>query len=175
MVKQKLRTKDIALMGLLMALQLIFTRFLSIETPFLRIGFSFIPTVIMGIIFGPLLTGVGSTLSDFIGISLFAKTAPYFPGFSLSAFLGGAIYGYFFYKKEITLKRVILAKLVVSLVVSLLLNTTWLYMMMGQAALVQLPIRIVRIIIGFPIEVFIIYYLGNHRILKQQIQRFQKN
>ncbi|MGO2267124.1 folate family ECF transporter S component [Vagococcus salmoninarum] len=175
MVKQKLRTKDIALMGLLMALQLIFTRFLSIETPFLRIGFSFIPTVIMGIIFGPLLTGVGSTLSDFIGISLFAKTGPYFPGFSLSAFLGGAIYGYFFYKKEITLKRVILAKLVVSLVVSLLLNTTWLYMMMGQAALVQLPIRIVRIIIGFPIEVFIIYYLGNHRILKQQIQRFQKN
>ena len=86
----------------------------------------------MAMIFGPWLTGIGSTLSDFIGIFLFPKSAPYFPGFSLSAFLTGVIYGHFFYRKEITLKRVIIANVLVTFIIDLGLNTLWLYMIMNK-------------------------------------------
>lgn len=50
-MKQHLQSKQIALMGMLMALQLIVTRFLALETPIVRISFLFIPTVIMAMIF----------------------------------------------------------------------------------------------------------------------------
>ena len=170
---KKLSTKGIALMGILMGLQLIFTRFLAIETPIVRVSFTFIATVMMAMIFGPLLTGVCSTLSDFIGIMLFPKTAPYFPGFSLSAFITGIIYGVFFYKKEMTLKRVIIANLIVNILVDICMNTLWLYMIMGPAAIAQFPVRLIKICILFPIRVAIMFALGNQGLLKQQVIRFQ--
>ncbi len=174
MNKQKINTKGIALMGVLMAMQLILTRFLVIQTPFVRIGFSFIPTTIMAMTFGPLLTGVGSTLSDFIGITLFPSVGGgYFPGFSVSAFLSGAIYGWFFYKKEMTWQRVLMANLVVMILIDMIMNTFWLYLMMGPGVLAQIPFRIGKSLILLPIQVGLMYGLGNKGVLKGQVARFQ--
>ncbi|WEG73454.1 folate family ECF transporter S component [Vagococcus intermedius] len=174
MFSKKITTREIALMGVLMALQLILTRFLSIQTPFVRIGFSFIPTALMAMTFGPMLTGVGSLLSDFVGISLFPVTGPYFPGFSFSTFLTGVIYGWFFYKKELTWSRIIVANLLVTIIVDIFLNTLWLYMMMGPIAIAQLPLRVGKNIIQFPIKVFIMYFLGHNVVLQKQLTRFAK-
>ena len=49
----------------------------------------------------------------------------YFPGFTLSAFLDGAVYGAVF-RKGIGKKQILLAVLIVQLGISLLLNTFWL-------------------------------------------------
>ena len=37
------KTKTIAFVGLLVSMEIIFTRFLSFQTPIIRIGFGFIP------------------------------------------------------------------------------------------------------------------------------------
>ena len=42
------------------------------------------------------------------------------------------IYGYFFYKKELTLKRIILANVVATLVVNVCLGTVWVHMLTGS-------------------------------------------
>lgn len=173
MNNKKITTKGIALMGILMAMQLILTRFLVIQTNFVRIGFSFIPTTIMAMMFGPLLTGVGSTLSDFVGITLFPTVGAYFPGFSVSAFLSGAIYGWFFYKKEMTWQRVLIANIIVVVLVDMILNTYWLYLMMGPGVFAHVPVRIIKSLIVLPIQVSIMYGLGNKEVLKNQIARFQ--
>lgn len=170
---QKITTKGIVLMGVLMAMQLILTRFLSIQTPIVRIGFSFIPTAIMAMIFGPLLTGVGSTLSDFIGITLFPTVGGYFPGFSVSAFLSGAIYGWFFYKKEMTWQRILLANVIIVILIDMILNTFWLYLMMGPGVIAQIPLRVGKSLLLLPIKVGVIYGLGNQGVLKNQMARFQ--
>ena len=171
-MKQHLQSKQIALMGMLMALQLIVTRFLALETPIVRISFLFIPTVIMAMLFGPWLTGIGSTLSDFIGIFLFPKSAPYFPGFSLSAFLTGVIYGHFFYRKEITLKRVIIANVLVTFIIDLGLNTLWLYMIMNKGMWALLPTRLVTNGIMLPIRIIVIYSMGQKNVLTQKINQY---
>lgn len=172
-MSQKISTRGIALMGILMAMQLILTRFLVIQTPFVRVSFLFIPTTVMAMVFGPLLTGVGSMLSDFVGISLFPVGGGYFPGFSVSAFLTGAIYGWFFHKKEFTWQRVVLANLLVMIFIDMVLNTYWLYLIIGPAVIAQIPIRIGKSLILFPIQVLLMYTLGNQGILQKQVTRFQ--
>lgn len=172
MNKKKISTKSISLMGLFMAIQVILTRFLSIQTPFVRSGFAFVPIVMMGMMFNPLIAGIGNMFADFIGIMLFGSSGPYFPGFSLTAFLSGATYSLFFYKKEMSLWRIIVACLAVTLLCDVILNTLWLYMM-APASIAQFPIRLGKSAIMLPIKVIIIYGLSRNSVLVEKMRRFK--
>ncbi|MEM5199585.1 folate family ECF transporter S component, partial [Enterococcus faecium] len=52
MTKKKFGTKSIALMGVLIAVVVVFSRFFAYETTFLKISFTFIPESLIGMIFG---------------------------------------------------------------------------------------------------------------------------
>lgn len=121
MKKHRLDARMIAIMGLLIALMVTLSRLVAIETPFIKISVTFIPQVIMGILFGPFWSGIGAVLADLVGMALFSKSA-FFIGFTLNAFIEGAIYGFFFYRKEITWKNAILATLSVTLIINLFLT-----------------------------------------------------
>lgn len=173
MEKKKMSSRSISLMGLLMAMQIVLTRFLSIQTPIVRIGFAFIPIVMMGMMFNPLIAGVGNLFADFIGIMLFGSSGPYFPGFSLTAFVSGAAYSVFFYKKEMSLLRIILACIAVTLLCDVFLNTLWLYMM-APASLAQFPIRLGKSAIMLPIKMIIIYGISHNPVLINKMKQFSK-
>ena len=114
----------ITMIGFCVAMEVILARFLSLHTWNLKIGFSFLPVVAAAYWGGPVAGGLTGALGDLIGALLFPVGA-YFPGFTLSAFLDGAVYGAVF-RKGIDKKRILLAVLVVQLGISLLLNTFWL-------------------------------------------------
>lgn len=172
-MKNKSIARRIALMGILIALEIILTRFISIETPFVRISFTFIVTALMGIFFSPLIAGAGCACADFLGITLFSKsTAPIFLGFTLSAFLTGFLYSVFFYKKEITVKRIILVELIISVGIDIVLNTVWLYMLMGPGVIGALPIRILKTVIMFVIKVPVIYIMTCQSVFKKEVKRW---
>ena len=159
------KTKTIAFVGLLVSIEIIFTRFLSFQTPIIRIGFGFIPIAFSAIMFGPLVGGLTGALADVLGMIIFPKSA-YFPGFTLSAFLTGAIYGVFLYRKRITIANVSKSVILITLLVDLGLNTLWLSMITGNAALVLLVPRIYKSLIMLPIQVVTINvlwkYIGSH-------------
>lgn len=160
-MKNKLNARSIAIMGLLIALTVTLSRLVSIETAFLKVSVAFIPEVIMGVLFGPFWTGIGCVLADLVGMALFAK-AGFFIGFTLNAFIEGAIFGYFFYQKEITWKRAILATLTVTLVINLLLTPLWLAVMYKVPLfswLVWGP-RLLKTVVWFPIQVALTYLVG---------------
>lgn len=171
MEKQRFTAKSIALMGVLMALDLILSRFFAIPTQFVKISFAFIPLVFMGMLYTPIVAGSANALSDFIGANLF-PTGPYFPGFTLTAFLSGFIYSVFYYKKEMTLKRIITVNLIVTVFLNLGLNTLWLYMMYGKGALAFIPSRIISSSIMFVVHIFGTYWLGNVKVLQNQLIKF---
>ena len=79
-------------LALLIALDIILTRFLSINTQFLRISLGMIPVALAGVIFGPVWGGVCGAAGDLLGMLIFPSGA-YFPGFTLTAALTGIIYG----------------------------------------------------------------------------------
>ncbi len=159
------KTKTIAFVGLLVSMEIIFTRFLSFQTPIVRIGFGFIPIAFSAIIFGPVIGGLTAAIADVLGMMIFPKGA-YFPGFTLSAFLGGAIYGLFLYRKPVTLIRVTISVLVISLFVDLGLNTLWLSMITGKAAVAILLPRIYTRAVMLPVQAITIHvlwkYIGSH-------------
>lgn len=96
---KKLSLRAICHCAILVALEVVLNRFCSIQTPFLKIGLSFIPVVMAAMLYGPVGGAVVGGLSDFIGAVLFPY-GPYHPGFSVCGALMGAVYGLFLYQNS---------------------------------------------------------------------------
>ena len=123
-------TRDLVMMSLLIALEIILSRFLSISAWNIKIGFSFVPVVIAAILLGPVQAGLVGALADFIGAILFPIGA-YFPGFTLTAFLTGLVYGLFLHESQKPI-RIVGAVLINQLILSLCLNTLWISILYGS-------------------------------------------
>ncbi len=149
--------------GLFIAMEVILTRFLSIQTPIVRIGFTFVPLAISSMMFGPVFGGVVAALSDIIGMMIFPSGA-FFPGFTFSAFLTGAIYGLFLHKRAKTFLRISLAVITISLFVNLILDTTWLWILTGKGIMAMLPARLIKNLIMIPVQIIIIKAVWNYII-----------
>jgi len=173
MKKRVLETRKLTLLALLIALIVVFTRFLSYEDQFLRISFTFIPESLMGVLFGPFWTGIGSAIADAVGVILFPKTGGYFPGFTINAFITGAIYGFFYYKKELTWFRVFMATLLVTVIVHLFLTPLWLGLMYGVdlANIAWWIPRLIKSVVFFPIQVIGTYFIGTKLPYKQFLNK----
>lgn len=159
-VGSKISAKDIALLGLLVAIEVILTRFFAIENSFVRISFAFLPLMLMGHLFGPWLAGLGGIVGDIVGMLIFPK-AMFFPGFTFNAFLIPFIYGVMFYRKDINLKRIVMAQLLIMGMVSLVLTPIWLNILFKIPIFELLPVRLLKEGILFPINVFVSYCLFN--------------
>ena len=93
------KIKKIALAALLLALEIILSRFLSIKTPILVISFGFLPIMFSAILLGPKFSFLIAILADLIGALLF-PFGEYFVGFTIIQGLTGLVYGIFLYNKE---------------------------------------------------------------------------
>lgn len=149
-------SRMLVFIGLFISLDVILTRYLAFQTPIIRISFGFLPIALSGIMFGPVIGGVTGMVADIIGMIIFPR-GPYFPGFTISAFLTGAIYGLFLHKKERSIIRIIITVLVITVFVDSFLNTIWLIIMgFGNAGII-LP-RILKNLIMVPIQTVMIYF-----------------
>ena len=151
----KFDVKKLIQISLLIAIEVILTRFCSIQTPIVRIGFGFLPIAIIGMMYGPLSAGVAYAIGDLLGVALF-PTGSFFPGFTITAFLTGIVYGVFLYNKPKTWPRIIGAVLTVCLVINLGLDTLWLSILMGKGYIALLPTRIMKAVLMIPVQTFII-------------------
>ncbi|WP_108831771.1 folate family ECF transporter S component [Aedoeadaptatus coli] len=157
---KQLNTKKLAFLAVMVALQIVFTRTLGIDLGSVqRISFSFIPVTLASAVAGPIPSGIAAAVADIIGF-VTKPTGPYFPGFTFNAFLGAVIYGYFFYKKELTLKRIILANVVATLVVNVCLGTVWVHMLTGSPYgplfAAKLPFQGLMLVIKIVVQVLIL-------------------
>ena len=127
--------------AVLVALEVILSRFLSIPTQFMKIGFAFVPLAVCGMLFGPWWAALCGGLADFLGAILF-PIGPYFPGFTLSNALVGMMFGYCLYQKFSGWKHIAKAAVVNNVVISLLISTYWLHLLYGSPYLGLLPTRL---------------------------------
>lgn len=124
----------------------------------LEVGFTHLVSGVTAFYYGPIVAGVAGILSDTIGYIL-RPSGPYFPGFAFNEFVIGFIYGLFFYKKNITLGRVIIAQLFVAIITGLILTPLWLHILYGNAYIALVSARIITQAIKFPIDCFLLYFL----------------
>ena len=126
---------------------------------YVKIGFSGIPNVLVGCLFGPAAGGFFGGFMDLFKY-IVKPTGAFFPGFTVNAVLGGVIYGCSYYQRRITLVRVFATKLLVILVCNCFLNTLWLSMLYGQAFIVLLPARVVKNLVMWPLDSLIFYTIA---------------
>ncbi len=159
-------TKTLTTLGLLIAVEVVLSRFLSINAWNIKIGFSFVPVVVAAILYGPLAAGTVAALGDFIGATLFPIGA-YFPGFTLTAFLTGLVFGFFLHKKQ-DLAHTAAAVLINQLLLSLLLNTLWISVLYGAPYGPTLVSRLVQCGILTAVQFAVI------QLIARSIDRFGK-
>lgn len=158
--KTPFSVRILAQVSLLVALEIVLSRFLSLNTQIVKIGFSFIPVVICAAAYGPLWAGAAAALADLIGAILF-PLGPYMPGITFTALLRGAALGFAYYGLEVKPKSVSFwirhAGIVIfnAIAFSLLLNSYWLSLIYSKGFVYFFTSRILQEAVLIPIQIVI--------------------
>ncbi len=160
-MKKSVQTRRLAALvscAMLIAIQIVLSRFLSISTPIVKIGFDFAPMALAGMLFGPLYGCAVGALADFLGANLF-PIGPYFPGFTVVAGLCGLTYGLLLHKKPgaqwsrgTLMVRVAVSVLIVALPLQLGLDTLNLYLLMKAGVAGMIPARVLKAAVIIPVQ-----------------------
>ncbi|MBR5229331.1 MAG: folate family ECF transporter S component [Firmicutes bacterium] len=147
---KKFDTKMLVTAAVLIALNVVLSRFLSINAWNIKIGFTFVSIFVAGYFYGPVFSVVVAVLGDVVGALLFPSGA-FFPGFTLTALLTGLLFGVMLHKKQ-TPVRILFTVLANQLLLGLLLNTYWLSILYGTTFGAVVVTRIVQCLIMMPVE-----------------------
>lgn len=143
----KMTLRLLVLLAVLLALAVIAGQFLSFGTNVMQVSFRFVINTIIGTLAGPLWTGLSLGVGDIVGTLLFGKYG-YFPGFTFSAFVLGALYGLFFYRKSLSRTKwqdwlyVLAAMTVIMLADTVFFNTLWVTLLYKAPFTVNLATRL---------------------------------
>lgn len=157
-MKRKFDTKMLVTAALLIAMQIILSRFLSINAWNLKIGFAFTAIFVAAYLYGPVYAAIVATIADVVGACLFPSGA-FFPGFTVTAILTGLVMGIFLYKRQ-TPGRIIAAVAIDQLILGLLLNTYWLSVLYGSPYMPLLATRAIQCAVMIPVMYFTISALS---------------
>ena len=166
------KVKVLAVCAMMLALRVIlgmFSNFTLAVVPFVKIGFSFIPIVIVAYLYGPVCAAIVSGAGDILSIILANPTAfSITPGITVCCIIEGLIYGAVLYQSELKLKNIIIAKAAMLILCHLPLNTLVLSFLMGMPYLTLLLYRAAVLIPFAAVEVLIIMILKKPLITVQQ-------
>lgn len=163
--KRRFTTKEVTLMGMLVALNVIMAEICKIVIipNVLVLSLGFMPLALSGMLFGVVPTVVVAVVADIIGALLFSSGSFYF-GYTLTAFTTGLFFGLFLHKKDLRLPRVILCQLLVSLVCYAFMNSLWsLNWVTKTAAEEYIGVRLLAQLGTFPIYTLILLVLRRYR------------
>lgn len=158
----RVNAKSISLIGVLVAMEIILSKFLMIHTSFIKIGFNFLPIAVAAMCYGPVAAGLVAVIGDIVTGVLFPVGA-FFPGFTLSAFITGLIFGLFLKKKQ-TIVPVVIAVLLSQVIVSQFINTLWLSILYESPYWPLFVTRIPQTAVMCVVEIVTLYFVGQKLI-----------
>lgn len=146
------RTQTLTTVGLFLAIQMVLSSYGVIQlNDSLKISLAHLALAPTAMLFGPVAAALQGALSDILGF-LLKPTGPYFPGFTISAALGGVIYGAFLFESDRRLWQIVLARAVIMVFVNIALNTFFLTILYGPSQAAMLPVRALKNAMQFPID-----------------------
>ena len=159
-------------------------------TPTIKIGFSGLPNRLVDYMFGPVVGCLFGGIMDVLKF-LIKPDGAFFFGYTLTAMLGGLIYGTFFYRLQIkeplqkgssrketlinwikanisSILLILTAEILVKVFLNIGLNTLWSSMMSGKAWIALIPTRLVKNLIQIPVDTVL------HFCLLKMFQQFRR-
>lgn len=156
---KQVRTLTGVAMLLAMSVVISFTASVRV-TETIKIGLGYLITALLGMLYGPFTAALAAGVGDLIKY-LLKPDGAYFFGFTLTAMLGGVVYGVFFYREKCTIPRAIASKATVSLLLNCLLNTVWVSWLYGMPFLGALGPRVIKNLMALPFEIVLLYIVLN--------------
>ena len=156
---KQVRTLTGVAMLLAMSVVISFTASVRV-TETIKIGLGYLITALLGMLYGPFTAALAAGAGDLIKY-LLKPDGAYFFGFTLTAMLGGVVYGVFFYREKCTIPRAIASKAPVSLLLNCLLNTVWVSWLYGMPFLGALGPRVIKNLMALPFEIVLLYIVLN--------------
>lgn len=147
---KKWSTKVLVTLAMMVALEVVLSRFLSINAWNIKIGFSFVPVVVSAILFGTLPAGAMAVVADLIGALMFPN-GDFFPGYTVTAFLTACVWGLFLYRKQTT-PRILCAVVINQFVMSLLLQSFWISIQYTSPYWPLVATRVVQCLVMAPTQ-----------------------
>lgn len=174
--KELTKVNTLVVSALMLALGTVLGFIFTIETGIPgagNIGISVIAPQLVSALYGPVVGGIVGGAGDLIDCLL--NGYAFFPGFFLNAILGQMIYGMVLYKKDLTLMRIIVSKIMVAVLVNLPLGTLWQSILYKKgflpifwASLIKQPIQIV--VLGLLFYMFV-STLKNAKVFQKMINK----
>lgn len=158
----RLNVKTCSFLSVLIAIEIVLSRFCSIHTWNLKIGFAFIPVVLAAMLFGAWEASIVAAIGDIVGAFLFPVGA-YFPGFTVTALLTGAVFGICLYRK-VNVFRIVTSVLLVQVIGSLIVNTYWISVLYGMPYWPTFVTRIYQTAGMTAVQVIVIYVLSRSAV-----------
>ena len=169
-MKKHFTVHTLVVSAVLIALNIVITRLLSVDVGAVRIGLGFIPIALGSMLYGPVPGAVIAVVSDLLGALLQGKG--YWPGFGLSAALLGATYGLFLYKREKSYKNISICVILQAVFIDALLGALWHNIFAGTPYFAALTMRSLDAAVMIPIKIIFISYLWKYigiRISKKEL------
>ncbi|MBR3375534.1 MAG: 5-formyltetrahydrofolate cyclo-ligase [Firmicutes bacterium] len=154
---KKKSTQMLVTIGLLVALHIILSRFLSVNAWNMKIGFAFVAVFVGAYLYGPVAGAIVGGLGDFLGAILFPIGA-YFPGFTLNCALTGVVMGLLLYKKQSPL-RVVLTVIIDQLGISMWVTPLWISILYGSPYWPLIISRLPQIGIMLVVEIVVTFLM----------------
>lgn len=163
----RLGTTQIALLGILMALEIVIGRF-TFGPASVKVSFTFIVAGLIAKWFGPYWAMIAAFFTD--AISTLISGGGYFWGFAISALVAAFIYGTSFYNRDkIGWVRAIITVILVLLIVNTVMNTIWIVILGGisdpHAIASLIWLRGIKELIFIPIQSIILYVFLNNQAI----------
>lgn len=150
-------TRALTMAAMLIALNVALASVRVQITPELRLSIGFVTQAAAGMLLGPVIAMLTGAAGDLVSLLCFPSGA-FFPGYTLTAVVGGLLYGLMLFgRQRVGYLRALMAKGLVSLVCNILLNTLWLTMTTGQGMLALLPARLIKNLCLLPIEALLLF------------------
>ena len=163
-------TKKLIVSAQLLALDVVLTRLLAINTPVMKIGLGFAAVALCAIFYGPWWTALVAALGDLAGALLF-PTGAFFPGFTLTAACTGLIFGLCLYRRDKSLLWPILAAALNVLLVSYLANTAMISYISGTPYTTLLKARAVQLAVMLPVQIVVLSFLHRSSAIKKLLEK----
>ncbi len=161
------KTKSLVFASLIVVLRIVVKAFKIPLAAGLNITFDCYVNSLGSLIYGPVVGLCVGAVSDTLGYLIFPSGAYFFP-FIFVEMLSSFIFGLFFWKRQISVLKVLTAKFTVNLICNIVLTslfTKWMYVMLGDEKATTYNIinlvRIVKNLVLFPAEsVLIVLIFG---------------
>lgn len=166
MKQTKQKTVDIQILtrvAILIAMNVLLMNYLGIHTQFFKIGFSFVPIALCGMMYGARWSVPCAVIGDLI--NCFLGPFGWYPPLTLTAGANGLIYGLLLKNRSDNLAAIVAAAAITQLLVGMVVTTWFLSMLYSAPYLELMATRLPQAAVMLPVQIVVLRMIGTKKLV----------